>query len=259
MNDNSREQPLDTVIDRIVDGSLCPSELGVALARIEREADGWKRCTLAFLEAQCWREAFRALDAPAESQQASEFHSVEKPPATSGRSAARGWRSAAAAAFFVAAFALGWLSHVSKLPERVSAVVPVAAKSIPASLADDSSTKAKTPASALPALPDGAESLVADNRSLPDQAEMVRAVAQVRIGPDGAGATVPILAGPGIDGEWLKAQPPPLSEYEQVALQRLGYQVDQRRRILVGTLADGRPVTVPIDQIEIRYTGTNPL
>jgi hypothetical protein len=81
----------------------------------------------------------------------------------------------------------------------------------------------------------------------------------VRIGPEGTGATVPILTGPGINGDWLKAQPPPLSEHEQVALQRLGYQVDQRRRLLIATLADGRRVSVPIDQVQVRYTGSNPL
>ncbi len=97
------------------------------------------------------------------------------------------------------------------------------------------------------------------DRSAPSPGEIVQTVAQLRIGPEGAGATVPILAGPGIDGDWLKAQPPPLSEYEQVILQRNGYQVDQQRRLLIATLADGRRVSVPIDQVEIRYTGSNPL
>ena len=42
-------------------------------------------------------------------------------------------------------------------------------------------------------------------------------------------------------------------------LQQHGYQVDQRRRLISATLADGRRVTVPIDQVQIRYTGNNPL
>jgi hypothetical protein len=70
---------------------------------------------------------------------------------------------------------------------------------------------------------------------------------------------LPILAGPGINTEWLKNQPPPVSEHGQAVLQQHGYQVDQRRRLISATLRDGRRVTVPIDQVQIRYTGNNPL
>jgi hypothetical protein len=84
-------------------------------------------------------------------------------------------------------------------------------------------------------------------------------VGRVRFGPEGTGAEVPILAGPGIDRGWLAAQPPPVSDYGLAVLQRHGYQVDQRRRLLVGTLGDGRRVTVPVDQVQVLYTGNNPL
>ncbi len=43
MNEIPREEPLDHVIDRIVDGSLGPGELRVALSRLEPERDGWKQ------------------------------------------------------------------------------------------------------------------------------------------------------------------------------------------------------------------------
>ncbi len=52
----------DAFLDRIVDGELSPGELREAIERLESEPDGWKRCALAFLEAQCWRESFRAED-----------------------------------------------------------------------------------------------------------------------------------------------------------------------------------------------------
>ncbi len=84
-------------------------------------------------------------------------------------------------------------------------------------------------------------------------------MARLHIGTRSTGADVPILAGPGINEQWLRNQPPPVTEYGQVALQRQGYQVDQRRQFITTTLADGRRVTVPIDQVQIRYTGNNPL
>ena len=52
---------LDCVIDQIVDGALTPAELRAAVDRLEREPDGWKRCALAFLEAQVLNESCGAL------------------------------------------------------------------------------------------------------------------------------------------------------------------------------------------------------
>jgi hypothetical protein len=57
--------PLDDCIDQIVDGSLTPAELRAAVARLDSEPGAWKRCAVAFLEAQCWREAMRSGDEPA--------------------------------------------------------------------------------------------------------------------------------------------------------------------------------------------------
>jgi hypothetical protein len=96
-------------------------------------------------------------------------------------------------------------------------------------------------------------------RSLPTVKEVVRAVAHLHVGAKSAGADVPILAGPGIDEQWLKNQPPPVTEYDQVALERQGYQVDQRRRFFTRILADGRRLAVPVDQVQIRFTGNDPL
>ena len=88
---------------------------------------------------------------------------------------------------------------------------------------------------------------------------MVRAVARLHVGTKSTGPDVPILAGPGINEEWLKQQPPPVTESGRVALARAGYHVDQRRRFIMTTLVDGRRVAVPVDQVQIRYTGNDPL
>ncbi len=98
-----------------------------------------------------------------------------------------------------------------------------------------------------------------EKQALPTVNEVIRAVASLHIGTKAAGADVPILAGPGINEQWLKNQPPPVTEYEQVALKRQGYQVDQRRQFFTAVLADGRRVAVPVDQVQIRYTGNDPL
>ncbi|HKI16702.1 MAG TPA: hypothetical protein VKA15_02430, partial [Isosphaeraceae bacterium] len=236
-----------------------PGELRLALSRLEHEPDGWKRCTLAFLEAQCWRDSFRAVEASALSGPGCVPVSLRLAEPKFDRRRIRWWRGAAAAGIITASFALGWLSHVARPLQLAGAVPGDSSSPIAAQKQHDSASEPVVSTSDDPSQQAAFDPRFVADRSAAGSGEVIQTVAQLRIGPEGAGATVPILAGPGIDGDWLKFQPPPLSEREQVILQRHGYQVDQKRRILVGTLADGRRVSVPIDQVQIRYTGTNPL
>ena len=47
----------DTRFDRLVDDELSEEERRELLGRLDDEPSGWRRCALAFLEAQCWRQA----------------------------------------------------------------------------------------------------------------------------------------------------------------------------------------------------------
>ena len=87
----------------------------------------------------------------------------------------------------------------------------------------------------------------------------MRTVGLIRFGPESSAAEVPVLAGPGITEDWLVQQPPPVSEYGEVVLARQGYQVEQQRRFFTTVLADGRRVAIPVDHVQIRYTGNEPL
>src|SRR5947207_7577988 len=55
MNEN---KPLneDVLLDRLVDGELAGSERSQLLESFDKRPEGWRRCALAFLEAQSWRE-----------------------------------------------------------------------------------------------------------------------------------------------------------------------------------------------------------
>jgi hypothetical protein len=253
--------PLDnSFIDRIVDGELTPAELRAAIGRLDSEPDGWKRCALAFLEAQCWRESFRALGQSTPST--IERRSLSLPPAIPSRGGRRrSWlHGSLAAGIAAASFAMGWVGHESRTWSSRARTPIVSAGANPNPLEDRSQSGSldrpevdhHEPAAL-------AEWQAREKQSLPTMTEVVRSVGRVRIGADSTGAEVPILAGPGITEQWLRNQPPPLSEHREVALQRQGYQVDQRRQLITTILADGRRVTVPIDQVQIRYTGNNPL
>jgi hypothetical protein len=248
----------DQFIDRIVDGALTAVELRAAIGRLDREPDGWKRCAVAFLEAQSWRESFRTLEEPATTLRAS--RSLSLPSAARARSRRRWIHGPIAAAILAVSFAMGWMGHAARLGsggERTpigrpgTNLGPLATGPRSGAL-NDANMDLSQPTQLAAWQP-------SESRAVPAVNEIVRSVGRLQIGTQSDGAEVPILAGPGINEQWLRNQPPPLNEYREVVLQQQGYQVDQHRQLITTTLADGRRVTVPIDQVQIRYTGTNPL
>jgi hypothetical protein len=243
----------DRLVDRIVDGELTPAELRAAIDCLDREPDGWKRCALAFLEAQCWRESFRAMGQSAALSVESRSLSVTKAIPSPKRNR-RPWLNVSIAAGLVAAsFAMGWVGHGARSLSRDARTPIVRAGANAKPLGSDLQSESLNQT-----VVDHHEP-TREKHTLPTVKEVVRSVGRVHIGNESTGADVPILAGPGITEQWLRDQPPPLNQHREVALQRQGYQVDQRRRLIKTTLADGRRVTVPIDQVQIRYTGNNPL
>jgi hypothetical protein len=241
----------DDLIDQIVDGALTPARLRAAIDLLDREPDGWKRCTLAFLETQCWRESCRLVGEPKQlnlSAGSTRLGQDDVHPIRTGRR----WGSRVLAASVVAAsFAFGWLGHQTHSRPRLGETV--------LARSGDSEFRAETPS-----IPESLPTTVGEafrptRLASMNPREEVTTVARLRVGSANAQTALPILTGPGINTEWLKNQPPAVSEHGLVVLLQHGYQVDQRRRLVSATLADGRRVTVPIDQVQIRYMGNNPL
>jgi hypothetical protein len=113
-------------LDRLVDGSLPDAERRTLLVRLDNEPDGWRRCALAFLEAQAWREAFAPLAISAAPVAAPTTPRVAASASKPSRIAAR-WTTLAAS--LMAAFALGWtLKYVepSETPGALARVTPPA-------------------------------------------------------------------------------------------------------------------------------------
>ena len=44
------------LLDLLVDGELTPGERRELLTRLDEQPEGWRRCALAFLEAQAWQQ-----------------------------------------------------------------------------------------------------------------------------------------------------------------------------------------------------------
>jgi hypothetical protein len=51
----------DEMLDRLVDGEMSAEERRALIASLDVRPDGWRRCALAFLEAQSWRGDMRRL------------------------------------------------------------------------------------------------------------------------------------------------------------------------------------------------------
>ena len=260
MTDHDPRNPLDDdLIDRIVDGNLGPAELRATIALLDREPDGWKRCALAFLEAQCWRESFQSLELPAACR-VEVAQSTVPPHAPRARRITPTFRRVAMAAGIAAvSFATGWLVQA----DRPSAIVMDGAAPTPPMIA-------RQPDAPRPSheIPEGIEDPSSEGEfasqprevwTRPGRGEATVSVARIRVASLRGSTEVPILSGPNFDERWLRNQPPCLTEHQKAVLERQGYQVNQHRRIISATLPDGRRVTVPIEQVKLSYSGNNPL
>jgi anti-sigma factor RsiW len=80
----------DALFDRLVDGELTGEERRRLLESLDTRPEGWRRCALAFLEAQSWREelgqvarAAHPLDDSPEKPTVTPSTSVSSQPKTS--------------------------------------------------------------------------------------------------------------------------------------------------------------------------------
>jgi hypothetical protein len=148
----------DRLLDQLVDGELSERERSELLRRFETEADGWRRCALAFLEAQSWREAFGPVVAPLSARPGVPRALIRArkrwPPVA---------RLTGLAAGIAAAFAIGWALH--RQPEIATRSAPVAQGAAARATADS----AQQPDSQNLAIHTGAASKPAESSSLVTQ------------------------------------------------------------------------------------------
>jgi len=228
--------------DLLVDGELSEAERRTLLLHLEREPDGWRRCALAFLEAQCWKAELGQISPPG----ALESADVGPVSQTEPRGRRQTWRQHVAtlltmAASFLLALVLGmglrnnWSGGSSHLlsSELIPAVaeVPLAGRGAAQSSA----------ASSGPALPaDDLEMVTLDCRS-----------------SDGQNGTfcVPALHRDALDRNMLEHIPDAIPPDVRQAFERSGHRVVQQREIVPLQMKDGRRLVVPVDHVEIHYVG----
>ncbi|MEZ6069045.1 MAG: hypothetical protein R3C10_01985 [Pirellulales bacterium] len=244
-----------TQLDRLVDGELSEQEREETLRRLDVQPDGWRRCALAFLEAQVWRESAHALGETAHSRAVPRVAAAPQSVGTASvdggvtdRSRRRSWSAAALAASIALAFALGFAGGDRWRYAR-----------------DSSATRDNVNVvnNALP-VPSEIDTSASDTNGDGGLAATARTVGydgpRVRVGflevPDAGDGTlshlpVKVVEGPGVDESWLEHVPPALPEEYVELLRQQGYEVQQQREIVPFDVAGNQQVVLPVDRVKI--------
>ena len=215
------------VLDRLVDGELSADERRALLASLDDEPGAWRRCALAFLEAQSWRWQLSRLAAEPLVCKTS----AEVAVASQARGRRRFWElGLAIAASLLVAFGLG---------TRVASTEKAAA---------EHSTPAQTQID-----------LAADNETEPAPEiaeESPKWETLMLASADGADADNPfqlrVLNADEPEQDWTLDEESGLPASLQTLLEASGLQVERQRRLLPIDLSDGRRMVVPVEEIDIR-------
>jgi hypothetical protein len=262
----------DARFDRLVDDELCEEERRELLGRLESEPGGWRRCAMAFLEAQCWQQSLGAAtrnvhDALRETFQPNEAAgSAGLRPARKGAGETPALRrrspwigrlstlSAMAASFLVAM----WLGTVADRAWRGQPGAPVGIGG------------GNQFASTNPGIGDRpfVGSFQRENSNLAAMQDAAHVapnplrVVTVSAPSDGQNPRpsidVPAVERDNVDGQWLRSLPPTIPDDVLQALARTGHQVEQQRELVPVPLNDGRRLVLPVDRVNVRYVGTGP-
>ncbi len=230
-------------LDRLVDGELSASERQELLASFDAQPERWRRCALAFLEAQSWSEEFSLLGRPAPTPVASALAASPESssPVLVPSSKMTPWTKLAGlplamAATFLLAFGLAWTMRVPSSPPQESAAAPEMGAVLSALASADRSVGRDPGRQSAGQRQDrwGTVTLVMD-----DGQNGEREVELPVVEEDG-----------NPDAEWLTNDTPVVPPELRQAFERMGHHVDQRRQLVPVQLDDGRQLILPVDDVE---------
>jgi hypothetical protein len=234
-SEHRNEWDQDQLVDMLVDGELSEPRRRELLRGLEHAPDGWRRCALAFLEAQCWRKELGGM--------AGEAQARREPPQPSTplkRSWTRWPRVVALAASLLIAAGAGVLWR--DVGSRWAPGGGQFAAGVTEPLPKDASRPARSelagggPQSAAPW-------------------EMVTLTSAGGGPPASPPLRLPAQPRDRIDDEWLRSLPAAIPPDVLRALENTGHEVRQSRQVLGLPLPDGRRLVVPLDQVEMEYRG----
>jgi hypothetical protein len=234
-------------IDRLVDGELNRDDERQVLLALEAQPEYWRRCALAFVESQTWRGELRGLA----SEPAGEV-ATNKAASLVRRSSRVVLQWAALAASVLIAFTLGiaarhiWTGGGEQIAAGNAGQTNFVTMTEPPTKGGE------------PKTPDAASGSAPESNN--DMDMIPRNTVQVSLpiddGQEEQSVTVPVVEA---NEQRLRSlfagQMPVIPEVALKALQSSGHEVEQRRAFYPVKLQDGRQAVVPMDIVEVRYTG----
>jgi hypothetical protein len=222
----------DSRFDRLVDGELSETQRQELLAGLDNEPGGWRRCALAFLEAQCWKQEFGAIAK-------SGTPTATTPRATIARRAH--WLGPIGAPLAMAASLLlaVWAGAALQRTRGVGPGVPGGT----GVTRDVAKTTVDRQPVAVPPQP----------ASNPWRVVTLSSPAGTK--DANVSFELPAMERDNLDQQWLQSLPSAIPDNVMQAFNRTGHQVQQRRELVPVRLNDGRRLIVPVDNVDIHYTG----
>jgi hypothetical protein len=260
-----REWDDTDMLDRLVDGELGDREYRELLLRLETQPDGWRRCALAFLEAQAWRREMRALrgyekmgqapSRPAISLGFSRFVLGASPifsqplrteddrrqtTVVAVRPPTRHWRFAEWLLAVAAGFLIAWSLGPLLSREALTASQPIGI-----------TTSVEQPASA--GADPAQEETALQIAGLSETSGLDGGIAETEIVRDADGREWEIQVNDWspAHAQWLNEEASAFPAELARALESLGTRIRRQRGLLPLETSDGRRVVVPIERVEI--------
>jgi len=223
--------------DLLVDGQLSEARRRELLSGLDDEPGGWRRCALAFLEAQTWKEDFRSIvREPAPRQQQPTASRTGRPWLSR-----HGKALAAMAASFLVALALGTqMPGLIGWPGSTEAPqVEVAGSVEPVGIGEPT----------MPSPPPD------DGRDRPVQPPDAPSIPWRMVGDGDSFELPPAVPRERIDDGWLDALPPAIPEAVVHQWENDGHRVVRHRELVPYRMPDGRQLVVPVDKYQVHYVG----
>jgi hypothetical protein len=244
--DDNLPAPGDERLDLLVDGELSEPDRRELLSSLDETPGAWRRCALAFLEAQSWKSEMRSI----------RRESAVEP--SQRRSARRvgffrgiyGTLFAVAACFMLA---LGLGLTIRGLQRPPEAVGPSPGDLAPGDLAEVMTEPAvSVSAPQEPELPAEAPGPV-----IPGDGWQLVSV-PVLPGENGARSIqVPARAVDHVEGSWPEQFAPSIPPELLQALEQSGHEVRRSRHVVPFRMEDGRRLVVPCEEVELHFVGNS--
>jgi len=289
IDDNSSGDD-DRRLDLLVDGELSELQRRELLEALDQEPGGWRRCALAFLEAQCWKQELPAdllgadrsaaataaaggqdaggQDAGGQDAGGQDAGGQDAGGQDAGGQDARAPEPAASPGAGRQARRVRQLRHLGTLAAMAASFLVAlylgtlwqqmwhdrgAAGTSGTTMADNrqSGSPAQRPSDSQP--------LVAQSKQPtgPSSGTWRTVILPLPAGPEGQVRSIelPAVERQNIDDAWLQSLPPAVPPDVIQALERTGYRLRQHRALVPLEMKDGRQLVVPIDQVEVHYVG----